>query len=71
MEILGITFDRNINFHTHIKNISRKAGQKLSALLKEKKVLLCKSMIKSQFNYYLLAWMFCSRQSNNLINEVH
>ena len=28
-------------------------------------------MIKSQFNYCPLVWMFCSRQSNNLINRVH
>ena len=34
MEILGITLDRSMNFHTHIKNICRKAGQKLSALLR-------------------------------------
>ena len=74
VEILGITLDRNMNFHTHIKNICRKAGQKLSALLRispyldqRKKVLLYKSMIKSQFNYCPLVWMFCSRQSNNLI----
>ena len=74
VEILGITLDRNMNFHTHIKNICRKAGQKLSALLrispyldKIKKVLLNKSMIKSQFNYCPLVSMFCSRQSNNLI----
>ena len=33
VEILGITLDRNMNFHTHIKNICRKASQKLSALL--------------------------------------
>ena len=32
VEILGITLDRNMNFHTHVKNIFRKAGQKLSAL---------------------------------------
>ena len=78
MKVLGITLDRNMNFHTHIKNICRKAGQKLSALLRispyldqSKKVLLYKSMIKSQFNYCPLVWMFCSRQSNNLINKVH
>ena len=46
VEILGITLDRNRNFHTHIKYICRKAGQK-SALLRispylnqRKKVLL-------------------------------
>ena len=58
VEILGITLDRSMNFHIHIKNICRKAGQELSSLLRispyldqRKKVLLCKSMIKSQFNY--------------------
>ena len=78
VEILGITLNRNMNFHTHIKNICRKTGQKLSALLRispyldqGKKVLLYNSMIKSQFNCCPLVWMFCSRQSNNLINEIH
>ena len=28
-------------------------------------------MIKSQFNYCPFVWMFCLRQSNNLINKVH
>ena len=28
-------------------------------------------MIKSQFNYCPLVLIFCSRQSNNLINKVH
>ena len=27
------------------------------------------AMIKSQFNYCPLVWMFCSRKSNNLVNE--
>ena len=78
VEILGVTLNRNINFHTHIKNICRKTGQKLSALLRispyldqGKKVLLYKSMIKSQFNYCPLVWMFCSRQSSNLIDKAH
>ena len=34
VKVLGITLDRNMNFHTHITNICRKAGQKLSALLR-------------------------------------
>ena len=34
VEILGITIDRNLNFKGHRKNICRKAGQKLSALLR-------------------------------------
>ena len=78
VEILGITLDRNMNFHTLNKSICRKVGQKLSALLRispcldqGKKVLLYKSMVKSQFDYCPLVWMFCSRQSNNLINKVY
>ena len=78
VEILGITIDRNLNFKGHTKNICRKASQKLSALLRisspfntDKKVLLYKSMIKSQFAYCPLVWMFCFRESNNLINKIH
>ena len=69
VEVLGITIDRNLNFKGHIKNISRKAGQKLSALLRisshintDKKSLLYKSIIKSQFAYCPLVWMFCFRE---------
>ena len=34
VEVLGIPIDKNLNFKGHIKNICRKAGQKLSALLR-------------------------------------
>ena len=78
VEILEITLDRSMGFNTNIKNICRKAYQKLSALLRisshlnqGKKVFLYKSVIKSQFNYGPLVWMYCSRQSNNLINRVN
>ena len=70
LETLGVKIDRNMNFHAHIKNICRKAGQILSALLRMS-LLLSKSMIKSQFNYCPLACMFCSKQSNSLINKFH
>ena len=34
VEILGIKVDRKLSFRQHIKNISKKRGQKLSALLR-------------------------------------
>ena len=78
VEIFGVALDRSVGFNTHMKKISRKAGQKLLALLRTspyldqgKKVLLYKSMIKPQFNYCPLVSMYCSRQSNNLINRGH
>ena len=78
VEILGIKIDNNLNFNNHMKSICWKAGQKLRALLRisshrnmKQKKLLYKSIIKSQFNYCSLVSMFCSRQSNNLINKIH
>ena len=78
VEILGITLDRNLKFRSHIKKPFRKVGQKLSTLIRvssyidtNKKSLLYKSMIKSQFTYCPLVWIFRQRQSNKLINKVH
>ena len=34
VEILVITLDRNLNFRFHIKNLCRKVGQNLSALIR-------------------------------------
>ena len=34
VEIIAITLDKNTNFHAHIKNICRKASQKITALLR-------------------------------------
>ena len=33
-DILGVTIDRKLTFHQHTKKLCRKAGQKLSALLR-------------------------------------
>ena len=75
--ILGITIDSKLTFDSHIKRICRKAGQKLSALSRispyletNQKELLLKSMVKSQFSYCSLVWMFFSQNANNLINKI-
>ena len=72
-EILGIIIDRKLAFHQHIKKMSRKSRQNLSALLRlspylntnEKKTIYT-SLVKSQLNYWPLVWMFCPRSSYNL-----
>ena len=63
LEILGITLERNMNF------LVEKQVKKLSALLRISP--LYKSMMKSHSNCCQLDWMFCSGQSNNLINKGH
>ena len=37
----------------------------------EKKNLIINSIVKSQFSYCPLIWMFCPRSSNNSINHIH
>ena len=77
IENLGIKIDRKLSLHQHIKSTSKKAGQKLSALLRispyledKKKKVIYNIMMKSQFNYCPLVCVFCSRKSNNLVNKV-
>ena len=76
-EILGNTIDRTLTFHQHIKKMCRKAGQKVSALLRlfpyldtNKRKTIYTTMVKSQLNYCPLVWKFCPRTSSNLINKV-
>ena len=54
VEIFGIKIDRKLSFHQHVKSISKKAGQKLSALLRispylknNKKKVIYNTLIKA------------------------
>ena len=76
--MLGIKIDRKLNFEAHINDLCRKASQKLNALNRiasfidvDKRNLLYNSMIRSQFSYCPLVWMFCSRKCDNKINKIH
>ena len=75
--ILRKQIDKKLNFEKHIKSLCTKAPQKLGVLQRisnlldvEKKNLLFNSIIKSQFSYCPLAWMFCSRRTDSLMNSV-
>ena len=37
----------------------------------QKRKMLMKSFVISQFNYCPIIWMYCQRKSNNLINRIH
>ena len=73
-KFLGLTIDININFDDHVFTLCKKAGRKLSALSRisnyvsfEKKKILLKAFVESQFGYCLLTWMFHSRKANSKI----
>ena len=67
-----------MNLDSHITSLCEKAGQKLSTLAKTnyyltqgQKLLLLNSVVKSQFSYCPLIWMFTSRYLNNALNSIH
>ena len=78
VKLLGVTIDNKLKFNDHVSNICLKAGRKLSALTRltkflpfERKRILMKAFVESQFKYCPLTWMFHSRKSNNKINRIH
>ena len=77
-KLLSIFLDRKLNFESHIGSLCRKAGQKLKALARlknyltsDQRNLIFNSVIKSQFIYFLLIWVFTSRYLNNALNKIH
>ena len=76
--VLEMEIDKRLNFESHIKTLCSKASQNLGALQRisnlsdtQKKYLLFNAIIKSQFSYCKLVWIFCLRRSNSLVNYVH
>ena len=65
-KLLGIFRDSKLNFGSHIGTLCRKVGQKINALCRLKNYLasdqrnLLNPVIKSQFTYCPLIWMFTS-----------
>ena len=73
----GVSIDSELNFENHISKICRKVSRKLSALGRiagylalEKRRMLFKVFIESQFNYCPLIWMLYSRTMNDKINRL-
>ena len=76
-KLLGVTIDTDLKFNEHVSNLCLRAGRKLTALARparltkiisfDKRRLLLKSFVESQFAYCPLTWMFYSRKLNNKI----
>ena len=77
-KLLGVLLDSQLKFDKHLDNLCKKASQKLSALCRvssymntDKKRIIMKAFINSQFGYCPLVWMNHSRKLNNRINRIH
>ena len=73
-----MTVDKKLNFNLHLRLLCRKVNQKVSAFLArivrilpfQKRRLILKTFIESQFSHCPLVWMFCSRKMNNKMNHI-
>jgi hypothetical protein len=79
-KLLGLIVDKSLKFQEHVHIMIKKASGKLSALIRlarilpfDQKRILMSAFIESQFSNssYPLIWMFCTREQNNKINNVH
>ena len=73
-KLLGVTIDNKLSFTGHLK----KASQKLNALARllsfmslEKRRIIMKAFVHSQFEYCPLIWMSHNRTLNDKINRIH
>ena len=73
--LLGITFENNMMFEKHVSTLCARASQKLNALCRiacymdiNKRKLIMKQFILSQFGYCPLIWMCHSRKLSNRRN---
>ena len=78
VNLLGIVIDKQLKFDNHIYTIYKKAGNKLNALgrlcnilLLQKRKILMKAFVISQFSFSPLVGMFHSRELNSKINALH
>ena len=77
-KLLGVTIDKEMKFNEHISTLCKKVNRKISALSRvsrymstEKRRVLFKSFIESQFGYCPLVWMFHNRDLEYKINTLH
>ena len=77
-KLLGVTIDKELKFTGHISTLCKKVSRKISALARvsrymstEKRRVLFKSFIESQFGYCSLVWMFHNRDLEHKLNKLH
>ena len=78
IKLLRATTDRDLTFDKHVIKLYCKANQKLSALSRianllsfNKRMILFKAFVESQFKYCPIVWVFHCRRTNNKINKLH
>ena len=78
VKFLGIHLNNDLNFEYHVHQLCKKASKKLHALARiakymgiNKRRMLKKAFVSSQFSYCPLIWMFRCRKMEHRINSIH
>ena len=78
VKLLGVHIDNDLNFDFHVEKLCNMASKKLHALMRvckymetNKRRMLMKAFIVSQFSYCPLIWMFHSKTMEHRINKIH
>ena len=77
-KILELIIDNKWNFKSHTNELCTKDTQKIGALCRlssylnnsEKKIIF-NLIMKFQFKYWRLVWIFCSKKLNSIISKLH
>ena len=77
VKLLGVSFDKDFSFDTHIQEICKKAGRQLNVLHrignfldKEGRMCIFNSFISSHFKYCPLVWHFCNASNTKKIEKL-
>ena len=77
VNLLGVIIDNRLTFESHVAKICTTANKKLNALFRlakyldfDKKRLLFRTFLDSQFKYCPLIWMMHSRKANRDMNKI-
>ena len=73
IKLLVVSIDNKLKFDKHVLNIIKKANSKLSTLSRMTKFKTFQkksTLVKSQFKYCPLTWMFHGHQTNYKINRL-
>ena len=75
--LLGIEIDSKLNFKNHVSTICKKASRQLNAICriqnylgKKEKEIIVNTFVYSNFMYCPLAWHFCHKSSQNMIEKI-
>ena len=75
--LLGIEIENELNFHNHISNFYKNAGNEINAISRiqsflgqKEKEALVNTFVYSNFNYCSLVWHFSTKKSTNKIEKI-